>query len=170
MLKLVVANSHLFKPSRRNTMLKQVQKGFTLIELMIVVAIIGILAAVAVPQYATYTNKAKFVEVVTAASPIKLSVELCAQQEELTAFPAANGKCVTAGQDGIQAAPSPSGNVGGVTLAASATPGSAIITATSRNIGSANNTFILTGTINAAGTATKVSWATTGTCKAVGWC
>ena len=55
------------------------QGGFTLIELMIVVAIIGILAAIAVPQYQTYTKKAKFTEVVQATQPFKLGVELCYQ-------------------------------------------------------------------------------------------
>ena len=57
---------------------KNAQKGFTLIELMIVVAIIGILAAVALPAYQTYTQKAKFAEVVLATSSIKTQVELCA--------------------------------------------------------------------------------------------
>ncbi len=52
----------------------QMQKGFTLIELMIVVAIIGILAAVALPAYQDYTNKAKASEVVLAASSVRTCV------------------------------------------------------------------------------------------------
>ncbi len=55
-------------------MKRSMQKGFTLIELMIVVAIIGILAAVALPAYSDYTKKAKMAEVVLAASSCRTSV------------------------------------------------------------------------------------------------
>jgi type IV pilus assembly protein PilA len=58
---------------------KSLQKGFTLIELMIVVAIVGILAAVALPAYQNYTTKARFSEVVSIADSYKTAVGVCVQ-------------------------------------------------------------------------------------------
>jgi type IV pilus assembly protein PilA len=59
--------------------MKRVQKGFTLIELMIVVAIIGILAAVALPAYQDYTVRAKVSELLLSASSARTSVTEAAQ-------------------------------------------------------------------------------------------
>lgn len=59
---------------------RQAQAGFTLIELMIVVAIIGILAAVAIPAYSDYTAKAKIANAITAVDAVKTSVALCIQE------------------------------------------------------------------------------------------
>jgi len=70
--------------------MKTLQKGFTLIELMIVVAIIGILAAVALPAYQDYTIRAKMSEVILAMSSCRTSITEVYQSGPTTA-PAANG-------------------------------------------------------------------------------
>lgn len=62
----------------------QMQKGFTLIELMIVVAIIGILAAVALPAYQDYTTRAKMSEVIGFAASAKTAVTECIQNNNAT--------------------------------------------------------------------------------------
>lgn len=79
--------------------MKNVQKGFTLIELMIVVAIIGILAAVAIPAYSDYTKKAKFTEVIQGTQAVKTAVELCASEANVSPIVACDS-----GTNGVPAA------------------------------------------------------------------
>jgi len=73
------------------SMKRSMQKGFTLIELMIVVAIIGILAAVALPAYQDYTKRAKMSEVILAASACRTSVTEVYQSGSASSAPGANG-------------------------------------------------------------------------------
>ncbi|GGF67042.1 pilin [Alteromonas lipolytica] len=135
---------------------KQNNKGFTLIELMIVVAIIGILAAVALPAYQTYTNKAKFSEVVGATQAIKTAVEICAQTEGGFA------NCGF-GSNGVPAQPPAYGNL--ASLAWDEAAGT--LTATAVVGGGLNGeTYILTGNF-ANG---QTTWTEGGTCQAAAIC
>lgn len=71
--------------------MKQVQHGFTLIELMIVVAIIGILAAIALPAYQDYTIRAKVQEGVSIVAPIRTAIGIrCSEGETYTGITAAS--------------------------------------------------------------------------------
>ncbi|MFN4054770.1 MAG: prepilin-type N-terminal cleavage/methylation domain-containing protein [Alishewanella aestuarii] len=134
--------------------MKRTQQGFTLIELMIVVAIIGILAAIALPAYQNYTARAKFSEVVASVSGLKTAVELCAlDRGALTACSnGANGPGYTITNLGA------SGKVQSVAVA-----GAGVITATAiAGEGLASRTYIMTPTLAASG---QVTWAVGGTCR-----
>lgn len=116
--------------------MKKVQQGFTLIELMIVVAIIGILAAVALPAYQDYTVRAKVSEVILAASACRTTITEVVQS--------ATGSLPTSGNWGCESA-SPSSTY----VASIATDDDGVVTVTAQGINqftSTTNTITLTPT------------------------
>lgn len=157
----------------KNMIVSKNQKGFTLIELMIVVAIIGILASVALPAYKTYSDRAEFTEVVLAATPAKTAIDICLQTGQT---------CGNLSNDTGWAA---SDLVTSVTIAPASTydhdndtntaevpdpDGPVLITVTSAaNYGSDGNTsytYTLTGTSQNG----SVTWTPGGTCLDAGLC
>lgn len=136
------------------------QKGFTLIELMIVVAIVGILSSVAMPAYHNYIRKAKFTEVILSVTPFKIGTDICAQLLTSPSSTTIDASC-TNGSYGIPAAiTSPSGYVASVSESSA---GTIIATAISNN-GLNGQTYTLTGTFQNG----AVKW--TATCSDTALC
>lgn len=134
---------------------KQAQKGFTLIELMIVVAIIGILAAVAIPQYQNYITRAKLSKVQPTVDPIKLALAEYVQTNN--AFPTAASDWTNLG---MSAAPAATTEVSAVTVTALT---GAIVT-TLQGIGAPYDTTTVTFT--PVQNSSSISW--TATCSLTG--
>ena len=130
--------------------IKKVQQGFTLIELMIVVAIIGILAAIAIPAYQDYITRAKWAENNIIIAPVKMAIAECLQNnaaiitscDELTELTA---------QAGLASLPAASDSLASVAI----TSGTAAIVVTGT---SAVGTCVVTWTPSVADP-TKISWA-----------
>lgn len=135
--------------------MNKMQKGFTLIELMIVVAIIGILAAVAIPAYSNYTKKAKFQEVVSATQAVKTAAAIC-----INDLGTVTG--CTGGTNSI-----PADQAAAVGKVASIATLNGKVTATAISTGGlSGEDYILTPTLNGS----SITWAVSGSCVAAKLC
>jgi type IV pilus assembly protein PilA len=146
---------------------------------MIVVAIVAILAAVALPAYRTYTERAKFSEVIAAVGPAKTAYEVCVQSTDVTGatlISNTNGEntaCAAAAQTAGRAgftAKTGANDYGIASLAAAVNTGNTgvLITVTGGGAFGTTVTFTLEGVVETA--TKKVNWTKAGSCVAAGLC
>lgn len=124
--------------------------GFSLIELMIVITIISILTAFAIPSYHTYTKRARFAEVISATQVYKIAVALALQQGETI-------NQLNFGKNGIPEAPKATKNLEGIKIK------NGVITATATALAD-YSTYILTPNVHGS------EWSVSGTCLKNGLC
>ncbi len=137
-------------------------KGFTLIELMIVIAIIGILASVAVPQYSNYTKRAKFTgEVVYQTAQFKAAVSVCIQDKNVSPIVAC-GHATAANPNNVPAALA---NVGVLTSLDVTADGQITAVGNGEVDG---DTYILTPVYTPA--TNTLTWTVSGSCLTSGLC
>jgi type IV pilus assembly protein PilA len=115
------------------------QSGFTLIELMVVVAIIGLLAAIAVPQYTDYTQRTKLAAAVGATGAWKTAISLCVQDHGIID----NATC---GTPAVNDVPADVGANEFNYVTSVTTTGNAVITVTSTAVDGSNNPLVVTFT------------------------
>jgi type IV pilus assembly protein PilA len=130
--------------------MKKMQQGFTLIELMIVVAIIGILAAIAIPQYQDYVTRSKWQGATTTLETLKTSLAECAQNHAGSFLLCDYG--TVPDSNGISAAPTPPAPITLSALALGATTVSMVLTDPGTTMGGCTVTILGTTT------ETAVTW------------